>query len=146
MKFVIVCSGPVYARPDEWIRQALVEWYDPDYNRGEGRCQFTYDVTKAKLFGELGEAVAYAERVPVNHPFTESGMINRPIKCFEVQYRAIEVDQEKKAIESPLVMTPSAAAKLIVPPTTHYEERAGQMAIRNLHSHATAVPRGLKGE
>jgi hypothetical protein len=138
MKFVIVCNGPIYAHPHEWIEGALVQWYDPDFNKGEGKCQFTRDIRKAMLFDELGQAVAYVQRVPVNHPFTESGTINRPIHCFEIQYRAIEIDREKKAIESPLITTPSAVARFNRPPPQYFDKETGTMAsapvmaIRNL--------------
>jgi hypothetical protein len=111
MKFAIVCSGPRWAHPKDWIKQALVEWYDPDFNKGEGRCEFTYDITRAQVFDELGHAVAYAERIPVNHPFTESGMINRPIHCFEIEYRALELDVEKKALQpANNIITPTVSA------------------------------------
>jgi hypothetical protein len=96
MKYVIICSGPIYAHPNEWIEKAFLEWYDPDFNKGEGKAQFTHDIRKAMLFDTLEKAVAYVERVPVNNPMTESGAINRPIHCFKVQYQAMELDAMRR--------------------------------------------------
>jgi hypothetical protein len=117
-KFVIVCSGPLWARPTEWIKQTLLVWYDPDFNKGEGRCEFTYDITKAQLFDTLERAVAYVERVPINnYARAEGGYILKPIKCFEVSYRAIDVESEKQAIDSPRhFLTPTAARYHAPPP------------------------------
>ena len=98
MKFVVVCSGPIFAHPNEWVEKVYLSWYNPDYNKGEGQCHFTCDVKEAMLFDTLERAVAYVERVPVNNPMTESGVINRPISCFTISYQAIDIDDAKKGI------------------------------------------------
>ncbi|HEY7415606.1 MAG TPA: hypothetical protein VH593_10465 [Ktedonobacteraceae bacterium] len=98
IKYVIVCSGPIYEMPENWIRQALIKSYDPDYRKGEGRCKFTHDIREALLFDSLQAAVAYTERVPVNNPLTEAGTVNRPIRAFKVAYRAFDLEQEKKRL------------------------------------------------
>lgn len=112
MKFVITCSGPLWAYPDDWIDRALLVWYDPDFNKGEGRCEFTYDISKAQLFDSLERAVAYVERAPINSPCAENGIVIKPIRCFEVAYRAIDIEREKRAIKSPGSFLTKSAAKL----------------------------------
>jgi hypothetical protein len=92
-KFAIVCSGPIYAHPRDWIDRTFVQKYDPDYNRGEGRAWFTNDMRKALLFDTIEQAMAYVHRVPVNHPLTESGCPNYPIGCFKVEFQTVQVER-----------------------------------------------------
>ena len=112
MKWVVVCSGPKWAYEKEYIRDTLLKFYDPTYNKGEGHCEFTYDITEALLFDTIEQAVAYTERIPTNGTFTESGMLNRPIHCFEVSYRRISVELEKKAMESRHFTTPASVKNM----------------------------------
>jgi hypothetical protein len=107
MKFAVVCSGPIYVRPRHWMVDVLLEHYDPDYNKGEGHAIFTYDITKAKLFDTLEQAVAYVERPSIH--WTESGMINRPIHCFQIAYRPINIDDEKRAMKNMIFTTKTSA-------------------------------------
>jgi hypothetical protein len=88
MKIAVVCSGPRYIHPASWIDRAYLQHYEPDYNRGEGRAWFTFDLCKAVLFDTLAQAVAYVQRVPVNNKF-RAGIINRPIDCFEITYEPL---------------------------------------------------------
>jgi hypothetical protein len=92
-RWAIICSGPIYAHPWDWINRTFLESYDPDYNKGEGRAWFTPDVTKAALFDSIEKAMAYVNRVPVNHPMTESGVPNYPIRCFNVEYQTVPIER-----------------------------------------------------
>lgn len=91
-RVAIVCTGPKYVELGKQLTNAYVEWYDPDRDNGRGEARFTFDIRKAKLFDDLIKAAAYATRVPVNHPLTESGMPNRPLQCFDISYRVVDME------------------------------------------------------
>ncbi len=95
-KFAVICSGPAYASPYDWIERAYLKAYDPNWNRGEGQTWFTYDVREALLFDDLNRAVAFVEQVPTNYPMTESGTPNVPMRCFKVEYQAINLDAARR--------------------------------------------------
>jgi hypothetical protein len=95
IKFVIVCSGPVWADPsnkEQWIERAMVAKYDPNFKRGEGRCKFTNELSEAKLFDTIEQARSYADQVPTKHPLTKAGLPNKPIKIFQVKYVCVNLD------------------------------------------------------
>lgn len=87
---VIVCQGFARGLPCEWIGQYL-EWYRPNGDINEPLAQWTPDLSKAKRFASLTDAVNEwrAERTvkdPGGGRTIPDGKPNRPLTAFNVSF------------------------------------------------------------
>ena len=89
-KYIMLLTGPEYAPKEEQVTQAMLQKYRPEYNRGEGRVWLTADINKAIRFKDLNEMIRCVSQVPACKPLLPSGLPNKPIYCFQIQYMIME--------------------------------------------------------
>lgn len=88
MSYVIVCRGLAGRLLDESPPPLDGSWlqrFDPEYNNGSGRAEWTTDPAKAMRFETMGEASCLWRYQSVKRPLRLDGRPNRPLTAYNVK-------------------------------------------------------------
>jgi hypothetical protein len=89
MTTVIIAHGPVSGSYQ--IEGEYVKSYSPEAYDGRGDATFTKDITEARIFANITEAMEFTMRQPRNRPFRADGKPNRPLTAFTLEYINVTV-------------------------------------------------------
>lgn len=80
----LIERGSDNAPVGEWLKDANVEAFN-----GRGECLGTLDVSEAKKFSTVQEAMRFYNKVPACRPIREDGRPNKPLTAYTVEIQSV---------------------------------------------------------